>query len=113
MNHIMKLQPKYYNFILNGTKRIEIRLLDEKRKLLKIGDTIEFFKEPDLIDSFKVNIIRLEKYNNFNEMFKNYDISILADKSISKDELKKELEKFYTKEKQEKYGVLAIGIELK
>lgn len=32
MEHKMKLQPKYYNFILNGTKRIEIRLLDEKKK---------------------------------------------------------------------------------
>ena len=26
MEHEMKLQPEYYNFILNGTKRIEIRL---------------------------------------------------------------------------------------
>lgn len=33
MEHIMKLQPKYYNYILNGTKRIEIRLFDEKRKI--------------------------------------------------------------------------------
>lgn len=28
--HNMKLQEKYYNYILNGTKRIEIRLYDEK-----------------------------------------------------------------------------------
>lgn len=34
MNHKMKLQPKYYDFILNGTKRIEIRLNDEKKELL-------------------------------------------------------------------------------
>lgn len=31
MTYEMKLQPKYYDFILNGTKRIEIRLYDEKR----------------------------------------------------------------------------------
>lgn len=30
--HNMKLQEKYYNYILNGTKRIELRLYDEKRK---------------------------------------------------------------------------------
>ena len=40
MTHEMKLQPKYFNFILNGTKRIEIRLFDEKRKQIKIGDKI-------------------------------------------------------------------------
>ncbi len=31
MEHKMKLKPEYYDFILNGTKRIEIRLNDEKR----------------------------------------------------------------------------------
>ena len=30
MEYVMKLQPKYYNFILKGTKRIEIRLFNEK-----------------------------------------------------------------------------------
>ena len=45
MNHKMKLQPRYYDFILNGTKRIEIRLNDEKRRMIKVGDTITFYKE--------------------------------------------------------------------
>lgn len=31
MKHKMKLQEKYYDFIINGTKRIEIRLNDEKK----------------------------------------------------------------------------------
>lgn len=42
MIHEMKLSPKYYNFIKNGTKRIEIRLNDEKRQKLKVGDKIKF-----------------------------------------------------------------------
>ena len=41
MEQEMKLQPEYYNFILNGTKRIEIRLFDEKRQQIKIGDIIK------------------------------------------------------------------------
>ena len=53
MEHEMKLQPEYYNFILNGTKRIEIRLFDEKRQQIKIGDTIKFLKESDSKTSFK------------------------------------------------------------
>lgn len=112
MEHKLKLQPKYYNFILNGTKRIEIRLFDEKRKQIKIGDTIKFLKEPDLKESFNTKVIELLRYNNFNDMFKDFDISILSDKSMSKEELIDELEIFYTKEKQDKYGVLGIRIEL-
>ena len=110
MNHEMKLQPKYYDFILNGTKRIEIRLNDEKRKTIKVGDTITFYKEPLLNESFNVKIVNLYRYNNFNELFDNYNITLLADKSISKEELLNELEKFYSKEKQEQYGVLGIEV---
>lgn len=112
MEHEMKLQPEYYNFILNGTKRIEIRLYDEKRQQIKIGDVIKFLKEPELNDSFNAKVVGLLRYNSFEEMFKDFDISILSDNSMTKDELISVLEQFYTKEKQEKYGVLGIRIEL-
>ena len=112
MTHEMKLQPEYYNFILNGTKRIEIRLYDEKRQSIKLGDTIKFLKEPELSESFNAKVIGLLRYNSFKDMFKDFDISILSDKSMTKEELIKVLEQFYTKEKQEQYGVLGIRIEL-
>lgn len=112
MKHEMKLQPEYYNFILNGTKRIEIRLFDEKRQQIKIGDTIKFLKEPDLNESFNVKVIGLLRYNTFEDMFKDFDISILSDNSMTKEKLIDVLEQFYPKEKQEKYGVLGIRIEL-
>ncbi len=108
----MKLQPKYYNYILNGTKRIELRLNDEKRQIIKVGDKIKFLKEPNLNESFEVKVIELIKYNSFIDLFNDYDISILSNKSMSKEELLKDLEKFYTKEKQKKYGVVGIKIEL-
>lgn len=112
MIHEMKLQPEYYDYILKGTKRIEIRLFDEKRRKIKIDDTIRFLKEPKLNESFNVKVIDLSRFNNFEEMFEKFDISVLADKSITKDELIKKLEQFYTKEKQMQYGVLGIKIEL-
>lgn len=112
MTHEMKLQPEYFNFILNGTKRIEIRLNDEKRQNIKLGDKIKFLKEPDLTETFEAKVVGLLRYNSFEEMFKDYDISILSDKSMTKEELISVLEQFYTKEKQEKYGVLGIRIEL-
>ena len=108
----MKLQPEYYNFMIKGTKKIEIRLFDEKRQQIKIGDTIKFLKEPNLDESFNAKVIGLLRYNTFEDMFKDLDISILSDKSMTKEELINVLEQFYTKEKQEKYGVLGIRIEL-
>ena len=32
MRHKIKLQPEYYDYVLSGTKRIEIRLFDEKER---------------------------------------------------------------------------------
>lgn len=110
--HEMKLQSKFFNFMLNGTKRIEIRLNDEKRQQIKLGDIVIFKEEPTLENSFKAKVIGLLKYNSFKDMFEDFDISILADKSMTKDDLIKTLEEFYTKEKQHQFGVLGIRIEL-
>ena len=112
MEHEMKLQPEYYDYILKGTKRIEIRLFDEKRQHIKLGDTIKFLKEPELTEFFKVKVVGLLRYNSFQEMFKDFDITILADKKKTKEDLLHVLEEFYPKEKQKQYGVLGIKIEL-
>ena len=69
-------------------------------------------KEPNLEESFNAKVVGLLRYNSFEDMFKDYDISVLSDESMTKDELISVLEQFYTKEKQEKYGVLGIRIEL-
>ena len=111
MEHELKLQPRYYEYILGGTKDIEIRLYDEKRQKINLGDIIILKKEPELNESFKVKVVGLLRYENFDSLFNDFTIDRLADKSMKKSELLEELEKFYTKEKQKEYRVLGIRIE--
>lgn len=111
MEHILKLQPRYFDYINNGTKRIELRLYDEKRQQINIGDTIIFQKEPELEETMRVKVIGLLRYTSFEELFNDFDIEIMADKAMSKQELLNVLEQFYTPEKQKQYGVLGIRIE--
>lgn len=111
MEHVLKLQPRYFDYINNGTKRIELRLYDEKRQKINIGDTIIFQKEPELEVTMKVKVVGLLIYNSFEELFNDFDIEMMADKSMTKQELLNVLEEFYTREKQNKYGVLGIRIE--
>ncbi len=111
MNHILKLQPKYFDYINKGTKRIELRLFDEKRQLINIGDTITFQKEPELKAEMNVKVIGLLRYNTFEELFNDFSIEIMADREMTKEELLDVLEEFYTKEKQKQYGVIGIRIE--
>ena len=111
MKHVLKLQPKYFEYINTGTKRIELRLYDEKRQKINIGDTIIFKREPELEKNLKVKVIALLRYNSFDELLKDFNIEILADKTITKEELLNDLEKYYTINKQSKYGVVGIKIE--
>lgn len=113
MKYIMKLNPKYFEYMKNGTKRVEIRLNDEKRKGIKIGDEIIFQKEPELTDEIHTEIIGLKIKKSFKELIDTLDISQYSDKNETKEKFLKDLYKFYTKEKEKKYGVVGIEIKLK
>lgn len=108
--HEMKLQPEYFEYISSGSKRIELRLNDEKRQRIKINDQIVFTNEKTK-DKLITHVNKIHKEKSFEKLFENFDISLLASKNKTKQELLNELSKFYTKEKQEKYGVLGIQIE--
>ena len=110
--HEMKLQPKFFDFIKYGTKRIELRLYDEKRRNIELGDKIIFKKEPMLEEVVETTVVGLLRYKSFKELFEDFDMSLLADRSMTKGELLEVLEEFYTVEKQEEFGVLGIKVEL-
>lgn len=108
MTHHMNLQPKFFDFIKNGTKKIELRLYDEKRQQIALGDTIEF--STDSGETFEIEVIGLLRYQTFEQLFADFDIADLADESMTKAELLATLEEFYTPEKQAQYGVLGIRL---
>lgn len=106
----MNLQPKYFDFIKDGTKRIELRLYDEKRSQIQLGDIIEFSKSEN--DKFKAEVIGLLRYDSFKDLFEDFDVSVLADSSMTKEELLNVLSEFYIPEKQAQYGVIGIRLKL-
>lgn len=113
MKQEMKLKPKYYDYILHGTKRIEIRLYDEKRQQLQLGDFITFIKDDEQqTESFQAKVVGLLRYQTLEELIHDFDIALLSDSSMTKNELLQVFEQFYTKEKQAEYGILGIRIQL-
>lgn len=111
MKHNMKLNNEPYNNIKNGTKTVELRLYDEKRRQLKVGDEIEFTNittnEKQLVD-----IINLYKYNNFKELYNHFNKIEMGYKE-NEEASPSDMEEYYSKEEQNKYGVLAIKIKRK
>ena len=106
----MKLRTKYFDCIKNGSKRIELRLNDEKRKLLKEGDIIEFTNRLN-DETLLVIVEKLYKYNSFEELYNNLDKLSLG---YGEDDVAdpKDMEQYYSQEEQSKYGVVGIEIEV-
>lgn len=48
----MNVKTKYYNLLKSGSKTIELRLFDEKRKKIKVGDNIIFANTSNSNDTF-------------------------------------------------------------
>ena len=105
----MKLNNGPYVNIKNGTKTIELRLNDDKRQLLKIKDLIEFTNK-ETLEQMLVEIQNLYHYPSFDELYKHFDKVSMGYKENDVVD-PKDMEKYYSKEEQEKYGVL--GIEIK
>lgn len=109
MKHFMKLQNEPFTNIKRGTKTVEMRLFDEKRKQIKVGDTIEF---TNIATSEKLyaKVIALHKFKNFEELYSHFDKTQLGYKQ-TEIASPNDMNQYYTNEDIEKYGVL--GIEIK
>ena len=109
--HEMRLHNEPFVLIKNGTKTIELRLNDEKRRQIKVGDIITFTNRSNN-EQISTVVINLHKYDSFEELYKHFD---KVEMGYAEDEPaeSKDMEAYYSKEEQDKYGVLGIEIRKK
>ena len=67
MNHIMTLFQEPFDKIQTGQKNIEVRLNDDKRQQVKIGDTITFYRLPDQQVAITVEVQAKYPYQTFEQ----------------------------------------------
>ncbi len=111
MHHEMSLRPGPFAKIADGSKRWELRLHDEKRRLISVGDTITFACTADE-RTVEVRVTELRPFASFAELYGALPLTecgYTADNVASADP--RDMEKYYPPEKQAQYGVLAIGVE--
>ena len=108
--HEMRLHNGPFELIKAKTKTIELRLLDEKRSLIKVNDIIEFTSRTT-DEKLKAKVINLHKYNSFEELYKYHDKVSMGYKK-DEEANPKDMEQYYPQEEQAKYGVVGIEIEV-
>lgn len=112
MKHQMGLYDEPFQSMKSGRKTVEVRLNDEKRRQLKIGDSIEFIKVPASNETLTTEILELRHYPTFQEM---YEAIPAEDFDTVNDSITKMVEQtyeIYTPEQETKWGTLAITIKI-
>ena len=97
----MNLLDEYFKAVKSKKKIVEVRLYDVKRKNLKVNDIIRFNNR---LTNEKIDckVLKLIKYDNLEELLKNSDVS----------NSREEILNIYSLDEINKYGLLAIYIEV-
>lgn len=112
MTHTLNLNPAPFEQMECGRKTIELRLYDEKRRLIQIGDTLVFVHTEDPSRTLKATVVALHLFADFSALYAalpldrcGYLPEELADASPA------DMNVYYSPDRQAQYGV--VGIELK
>lgn len=110
MIHYMKLQQSPFDAIKNGTKDIEMRLNDEKRQLIRIGDIVEF-TNTSTGEIIKAKVINKHIFDSFDNLYKTFDKTRLGYKP-NEIAQPSDMTQYYPQEEIDQNGVVGIEIKL-
>ncbi len=110
--HKMNLTAQPFERIASGQKTIEMRLNDERRQNLKVGDYIEFTHNDNNREKLTARVKALYKFANFAELYKTLDLTkcgyLVEEIGNARPE---DMAAYYTSERLAQYGALGIELE--
>ena len=110
MKHFMKLNALPFALMKSGKKYVELRLNDEKRRCVAVGDEIEF----TCVETGEVLLTVVKhrhEYADFHTLYENFDkerLGYLPKEPASPDDM---LE-YYSADDVNRYGVVGLEIEI-
>lgn len=111
ITHRMQLQPSPFKQIQQGTKTLEIRLWDEKRRLMKVGDVVEFYNAQDPVQTCKKNIRAITQAASLLDLFQEislvaagWPVETIATQAVS------DMRKYYSEVDEKNSGVVALHL---
>ena len=115
VTHDMSLRESPFRAVANGTKVIEMRLFDEKRRTIKVGDCIRFTLSSGT-ESVTAEVVGLHRFPSFEALYASL-IPVVgavglgyADGEIPHPE---DMLNYYSENSITRYGVVGIEIKLK
>lgn len=109
----MNLNSAPFDHIASGKKTFELRLFDEKRQLIEVGDEIQFVNTDDAQSILNCKVIALHRFDSFEQLYKELP---LLKCGYTEEDIERaspsDMNMYYPAERIKKYGVLAIELEL-
>lgn len=113
MRHQMRLFKEPFFRIKEGKKVIEVRLFDEKRQKVQIGDEIEFSLIDNPDEKVAVRVVGLSRFETFRDLYSSFDHRKFGHpEGTTLEEQVRNIRECYSKEEEMKYGTLGIHIKL-
>ncbi len=113
MTHTLNLHAQPFEMIKSGRKTIELRLYDEKRSRIQVGDTLVFVHTEDESKTLTATVTALHRFPDFAAL---YAALPLERCGYLPEELAtaspEDMNIYYSAEKQALYGVVGIEIAL-
>ena len=99
----MHLAEEPFEKIKRREKTVEIRLFDEKRKAIKIGEKVVFYKGEEKDEWIVANVIGLHRFERFVDLFQSDLFGKTGSGNMSLQEAADSMYKYYTKEQEQDY----------
>ncbi len=118
-NFVMHLADEPFFALKSGEKKVELRLFDEKRKGVDIGDWITFVRIGHEDERVTRLVKGIDLYRNFRELYR-YDVleadhpadrlKEMGGGKMTEEEFVAAMRKYYSEEEEEREGVMAIEV---
>ena len=110
--YMMKLDAKFFDKMRERKKVYEVRLNDEKRSGIVVGDKIIFKRRPELIDGLVVRVVEIKRYESFEKVATSLSLNSLGFENENVQSVVDFYHTIYSVEDEKKYGVVVLKVEL-
>lgn len=110
MMHFLKLNPEPFESIKSKEKTVEMRLYDDKRRLITPGDKITF-TNINTQEQLICSVLKVNVFKNFSQLYSAYDKKAIGYKEWE-DAKPEDMMQYYPLAKMQSNGVCAIEIKV-
>lgn len=114
MNYTMAMFEDAFEKVKNGSKIFDVRINDDKRKNIKIGDTITYYNLSDIEETVTVQVSNRTRFDTFRQAYMSEKNMRVFGGEITDDTetMLKKAYRIYSKNEEIKYGIIVFKTEL-